>query len=163
MSYSTAGAEKFTMIEDLPDLDDIEGPPPHQRAVNRGQIRSSRYPGASMLPNGQEDKFGKFIRHGHLVPQESGMSHHDFPPMNNPPLHTYAPPSLEESSYEKPKQNIITHAMPDNTPSCLSVAEHIANCPICSKFYNDDKTIYIIAIVVLVVICILLLKKVLDQ
>ena len=38
MSYSTAGTQKFTMIDDLPDLDDLEGPPPHQRAVNQGQI-----------------------------------------------------------------------------------------------------------------------------
>ena len=52
--------------------------------------------------------------------------------------------------------------MPDGTPSCLDVAEHIANCPICSKFYSTDKTIYIIAIVILSIICILLLKKVLD-
>jgi hypothetical protein len=52
--------------------------------------------------------------------------------------------------------------MPDNTPSCLDIAEHVVNCPICSKFYNDDKTIYIIAIIVLAVICLLLLKKILS-
>jgi hypothetical protein len=52
--------------------------------------------------------------------------------------------------------------LPHNSPSCIDIAEHIANCPICSKFYNTDKSIYIIAIIVLVILCILLLKKVLD-
>ena len=52
--------------------------------------------------------------------------------------------------------------MPFGSPSCLDVAEHISKCPICSKFYNTDKTIYIIAIITLAIICILLLKKVLD-
>lgn len=171
MSYSTAGTQKFTMIDDLPDLDDLEGPPPHQRAVNQGQIRSSRYPGADMLPNGQEDKFGKFIRQGHTMPHEAGMSqmHGPPPPIHGPPppMHGHPMPAqmapIVHESYEKPEDEAKKYAMPDNTPSCLAVAEHIANCPICSKFYNDDKSIYIIAIVVLAVICILLLKKVLDR
>ena len=162
MSYSTASAQKFTMIDDLPDLDDLEGPPPHQRAVNRGQIRTSRYPGASMLPNGQEDKFAKFIRQAHPMPNEAGMSNRGHPPMSQHPLPPHAAPALEEA-YEKPEEDTKRYAMPENTPSCLNVAEHIANCPICSKFYNDDKSIYIIAIVVLAVICVLLLKKVLDH
>ena len=47
-------------------------------------------------------------------------------------------------------------------PSCLEVAEHIKDCPICSKLYNNDNTVYIIVIVILSIICILLLKRVLD-
>ncbi len=50
----------------------------------------------------------------------------------------------------------------NNSPSCLEIADHIPNCPICSKLYESDKTIYLIAIVVLAMICIILLKKVLD-
>lgn len=168
MSYSTAGKQKFTLIDDLPDLDDLEGPPPHQRAINQGQIKSSRYPGADMLPNGQEDKFGKFIRQPHLMPQQAGMSqinngHLPIPMHQNIPSHMNAAPIIQESYTKAQEDEIKTYSMPDNTPSCLAVAEHIANCPICSKFYNDDKSIYIIAIVVLCVICILLLKKVLDR
>ena len=158
MSYSTASAQKFTMIDDLPDLDDLEGPPPHQRAVNKGQIRGSRYPGAAMLPNGQEDKFAKFIRQTHSMPNQAGMSTRGHYPQAGPP-----PPPVLEEAYEKPEEDTKRYAMPENTPSCLNVAEHIANCPICSKFYNDDKSIYIIAIIVLAVICVLLLKKVLDR
>jgi len=47
--------------------------------------------------------------------------------------------------------------------SCIDIANHQMSCPVCSKLYNNDKTSYIIAIVLLVVICIILLKKVLDK
>ncbi len=160
MSYSTANTQKFTMIDDLPNLDDLEGPAPHQRAITQRQIKEPRYPGAMMLPNGQEDKFGKFIRSNHQMPNEAGMAH--IPPMNRPELPPHALP-MNDESYEKPQEDIKRYSMPKGTPSCLDVAEHIANCPICSKFYNDDKSIYIIAIIVLAVICILLLKKILDR
>ena len=46
--------------------------------------------------------------------------------------------------------------------NCLAIADHIASCPICSKFYNNDKTIYIIAIAVLLIVCLILTKKVLE-
>lgn len=47
-------------------------------------------------------------------------------------------------------------------PNCVDLAEHAANCKVCAKLYHNDKTIYIIAIIVLVIICILLLKRILD-
>ena len=166
MSYRTSATQNYTMIDDLPDLDDLEGPPPHQRAVRTKQIRRSQYPGAEMLPNGQANKFGKFIRHPHPMPREAGMSVRDHYTGAN----TEADPSFRqhvpmvEESYQKSEENdLTTYAMPSGSPSCLNVAEHVANCPICSKFYNDDRTIYIIAIIVLAVMCALLLKKVLDS
>jgi hypothetical protein len=85
--------------------------------------------------------------------------------------------NIDNNSYQKEMHNMIKESqvdsnvveehfkpfnMPFGSPSCLDVAEHISKCPICSKFYNTDKTIYIIAIITLVIICILLLKKVLD-
>ena len=159
MSYSTAGAQKFTLIDELPELDDLEGPQPFQPAVKQHH-RSQSYPGATMLPNGQEDKFGKFIRKNHAMPNEAGMSARSLQAAADPgnpeaPLELYEEPV-------KPTEEAKRYVMPENSPSCLTVAEHMVNCPICSKFYNDDKTIYIIAIVVLAVISILLLKKVLN-
>ena len=46
--------------------------------------------------------------------------------------------------------------------TCQQVLKHISNCPICSKFYNNDRTVYIIIIVILIIISLLLFKKVLD-
>ena len=72
-------------------------------------------------------------------------------------MEEYEVPKKDENEARDKK-----YKMPNNSPSCLEVAEHIANCPICSKFYNSDKTPYIIAIVILLIVCILLIKKVLD-
>lgn len=53
--------------------------------------------------------------------------------------------------------------MPDLVVTCPMIFEHIKNCPICSKFYNSDKTMYVIAIVLLSIVCIILLKRVLEK
>ena len=49
MSYSTANTQKFTLIDDLPDLDDLEG----------------------YSNNKQDDKYSKFIRKSHSFSQLS--------------------------------------------------------------------------------------------
>ena len=46
--------------------------------------------------------------------------------------------------------------------SCQRVVEHVRNCPICSKFYNNDNTVYIIIIIVLIILCLLMAKKILQ-
>ena len=145
MSYSTANTQKFTLIDNLPDLDDLEG----------------------YSNNKQDDKYSKFIRQSHSSPQQSGMVSNNInqhmgqspmgqSPMEQSPMEQYMrhQPSMEQFE-NKSSHNI-------NSISCLEIAEHVSNCPICSKFYKNDNTIYIIAIVVLLIICILLLKKCLD-
>lgn len=47
--------------------------------------------------------------------------------------------------------------------SCLEISRHVTNCPICSKFYENDKSSYVIFIVILIVIIIILFKKVLER
>ena len=79
-------------------------------------------------------------------PQQSGMTENNI-------NHQH----IIEQFQDKPSHNISA-----NSPSCLEIADHVSNCPICSRFYKNDNTIYIIAIVVLLIICILLLKKCLD-
>jgi hypothetical protein len=61
--------------------------------------------------------------------------------------------NVKIESYEKPKDKNIT---------CVDVANHASSCNVCSRLYNNDKTIFIIAIVLLSIICIILLKKVLE-
>lgn len=46
--------------------------------------------------------------------------------------------------------------------NCVDVANHISSCPICSKLYNNDKSMYIIVIIILSILVILLLKRVLE-
>lgn len=51
----------------------------------------------------------------------------------------------------------------DEELSCMTIANHIKECPICSKFYNCDNSIYIVSIVLLIFICIILLKKIIEK
>ena len=46
--------------------------------------------------------------------------------------------------------------------SCIQVCEHVNNCPVCSKIFNNDKTIYIILIILLSITTLICLKKVLN-
>ena len=46
---------------------------------------------------------------------------------------------------------------------CIDVARHIKHCPICIKFYDNDRSLYIIIIIILAIICIILLKKLLEN
>lgn len=48
-------------------------------------------------------------------------------------------------------------------PSCLEIAQHIQKCPLCSKFYDNDRSMYWAAIVLLALACLYLLKQVLHQ
>jgi len=47
--------------------------------------------------------------------------------------------------------------------TCPDVFEHVSKCPICSKIYNQDKTIYILFIIVLSVIILILLKQLFNK
>lgn len=49
-----------------------------------------------------------------------------------------------------------------NFVSCIDFANHQMSCPICSKMYRNDHTVYIITIITLIVICIILVKKLLN-
>jgi len=161
MSYKNA-----TPIDMLPELEDLER---EQRyGVNFGEsvkyqpgisggsyATNATYPGAAMVPTGEAERIGRFIRGGHTTPIEAGM----LPNQVQPDINM----TNKYGTYiEKEETSIRKYNLPADSPSCINVAEHISLCPICSKFYNNDKTVYIIAIVVLSVICILLMKKVLD-
>lgn len=148
--------QNVTPLEMLPDLEDLE---------------KNEYSLMNVLPPGETEKFARYIRNNQHngIAKQSGMA----PNIHSGKQRQYHDNHYNDHQYNDKKENydynhiqqedgIKTFNMPSGTPSCLDVAEHIANCPICSKFYNTDKTIYIIAIVILSIICILLLKKVLN-
>lgn len=126
-----------TYIDDLPELDEIETQ--GGGGMDQGGLPEQYH----QVPS----KYQKFIRHSHNTPLESGMAPPGYPVPNE---------QMMEEEGPHPAQ-LLRH-----TPTCLEIAEHVSMCPICSRFYNNDKTIYIIAIIMLSIICILLLKRVLD-
>ena len=155
MKYSNI-EQNVTPLEMLPELEDLE---------------KNDYSSMNVLPPGEAEKFARYIRGNQHngIAKQSGMTPnlHSVQPRHQHQNHHHQYTDKKENyNYhiqpEQQEDGIKTFNMPSGTPSCLDVAEHIANCPICSKFYNTDKTIYIIAIVILSIICILLLKKVLN-
>ena len=132
-----------TMINDLPDLEDLDG-------VTNRPVRME--PHIMSRPEPHDEKFQKYIRGSHQMMPSSGM-HREEMMMNAPP--------------PQPHPEIMMKEAPQSVPlhmgyNCIDIARHIQDCPICSKFYNNDKTVYVIVIVVLAIICLLLLKKVLN-
>ena len=48
--------------------------------------------------------------------------------------------------------------------NCVSVANHIASCPVCSRIHNEDqKNMYLCIITILVIVVIVLIKKIMDD
>jgi len=96
--------------------------------------------------NSPLQEHNKYIRNPHQLSAEAGMA-----PMNAPV--TNSPHPQHYPIYDMPNHMLI---------SCIDIAKHIQECPVCSKFYQSDKSAYIIIIVILAVACLLLLKKVLN-
>lgn len=159
--YDQPNKTNVTYIKDLPDLEDLEshggmhgsmqyGPPGmnnQQNMMGIGEHVPFQHRGP---PGGIPAKFQKFIRTPMgSPPPESGMS----------PYHA---PSPQQEFFTPPQQDETPMRPAADSPSCLTIADHVGNCPICSKFYKNDTTVYIIAIVILAIICILLLKRVLN-
>lgn len=161
---------RHTAIEDLPELEDLETrhrvAPMDPMIVDRPDINNT-------------ERYQKFIRtDSHATPQ-SGMHAEHFTNQNNLGFHGgynsegYGNPGggtmyatlQPKEMYAPPEQRVM--APPPSQPdplsyNCIDIARHIENCPICSKFYSNDKTVYVIAIVVLAIVCLLLLKRVLN-
>ena len=60
---------------------------------------------------------------------------------------------------------ITTQAVPapNGGVNCPSVMMHINSCPLCNKLYNPDRTLYILLIVIIAVVCLVLMKRVMDK
>ena len=96
----------------------------------------------------------KFIRKQMPNPsQQSGMSGSS-PKLNVP--QPPPPPDFYQDVYDQQINKLPV------TLYCLDVHSHIQTCPICSRFFKHDNSLYIIAIIVLSIICIILFKKILN-
>jgi hypothetical protein len=153
----------YTRIEDLPDLD-------------AGNNQNFDAVGAGGDDEYRQRDINKFIRNNNrMIPSGAGMGREGppglmgGPPMGGPPMKMMKSQEMmeqpvmdiREMRYVPPAQH--SHERPDPMSlNCVDVAMHIQECPICSKFYNGDKSLYVIVIVILAIICLLLLKRVLN-
>ena len=62
-----------------------------------------------------------------------------------------------QENYEKKMTNVEKYSN-----HCIDVAEHTANCVVCSKLYANNNTIFILIIVFLALVNLLLLKRILE-
>lgn len=118
---------------------------------NRNQ-KQAMYKSMDILTPEYTDKLDRHIRTNFTPPHESGMVS-----ISTTPIDDILNPKEPVSEKE-----IIKFTQFDGL-NCIEIANHVANCPICSRFYNTDKTAYIIAIIILALICLVLLKKVLES
>jgi hypothetical protein len=139
----------YTRIEDLPDIgSDNDGSAIGESPDTHKYIRNNRpmFPGSGMGREGGVPQGG----YGRPPP---GSQY----PQLQPPQESIEQPVMDVR--EMPSQPIRPDPMSFN---CPDIAMHIQMCPICSKFYNGDKSLYIIVIVILAIVCLLLLKRVLN-
>lgn len=60
------------------------------------------------------------------------------------------------------ENQVQEHFQPTDNLNCRDVSKHISNCPVCSKLYKNDKTMYWIVISILVILCIIMFNKILE-
>jgi len=156
-----------TMIDDLPYLEDLE--------------RESFING---VPPAELKQISKFIRNtAYNPPYESGMNSSNMSQQQMimlPQQQQQPQPQQQQQQFQGPSQIIEQNV--DQIPlqpvdpnfrfqqqmhrilslSCVDVAEHTANCIVCSKLYNTDTSLYIIVISILLLVSAFLFKKVLD-
>lgn len=164
-----------TMLSDLPSLDDIQGD--NHIPMGRGNAPSAR----DMAP----ESAMKFVRQNYVPPSESGMgksregysSYGSYGNSKQPGNYAQGQydqwnngeyQSIEGFNHQpfRPSNGEILEGYLHDSQSvpgnCVDTSYHVKNCPICSQLYRNDKGIYIISIVILIIICIILLKKVLN-
>lgn len=161
-----------TFIDELPSISDIDD--------------GNMYP---MIPPSESNKIKRMIRnHDHNIPIESGMntkSHQIFQDEEmqrkmfedeqQRQFHEQQMRLQEQQQREQQQEHYNNndndnrkkkkkhHHHFDDDLSCISVAEHTTNCMVCSKLYNDDRSIYSGVIIVLLIISLILLKKVVEK
>jgi len=125
-----------TMIDNLPQLEEVEG---------------DKFIGEHLPPD-MINKYGKTIR-------QKYNGYATFQTMNQAPSMQQPQPQNNEPPRENRSEAHFVHPF---SFSCIDVSNHVKECPICCRFYHSDNTLYIILIVILSIICLLLLKRVLN-
>ncbi len=147
--------KNVTYIGDLMDLDEMHG---ESEGMQNPQ-RQMPPPGMQGVPPGQPNPYEKVIRQTSREMYQGGFPGEGFD------MRTQGPPeyghALDSQMWPVHGES-FGHHRPEF--SCLEIIEHVKGCPLCSKFYSSDsKTVYIIIIVVLAIVCLLLLKRVLEM
>ena len=148
--------KQVTMIDDLMDL---EAQPPSMMHPNQ----------SSNIQMDPDTSFTqKFIRsqsNGNGMGKLDEVQRQIVPYQQKQPF----PPQVRQEIIETPPEMKIPHYTPQGyNPSirlhCVDIVNHIKDCPVCQKLYNNnEKNIYILVIVILLIIIALLVKKLIEK
>lgn len=159
------------MINELPDLNDLDtggGMGQPNQSMSRGV--PGGVPGGmsqqshigELVPPGMVDSARKHIRStGKPFMNESGMTPYN-PPNHYRSYENYGDSPSAPNGYYSDRSAHHYHSQPIPSLHCIEIANHIAECPVCKKIYNCNTTIYIAIIIALAIVCLLLLKRVLN-
>jgi hypothetical protein len=167
---------KVTMLDQLPELEELEGDSQYVSQRNNENYHSI---GLDMIPNQVADKYKKNIRDSFTPRPESGMvmydrnnnsnegyqemtEHYESVPVHHAPINEgYGMNNRGNRRQSQINNDAMIEPMHrEMYINCIDFANHVKGCPICSKLYNTDKTLYVITIICLVLICLYLLKKI---
>ena len=178
IKFITNNKMNRTYIEELPFLEDVISS--DQQILNGG---------LSMIPSSESGKIKRFIRNNEYnLPSEAGMNTKQ-QQMNEEQELVRQQQMYEEQQrqlqmqqrqqerqeqelqivaseeYENKRKSKKKHQQQkyESDCDCISVADHAANCIVCSRLYNNDKSLYLAIIGVLIVICVILMKKVVEK
>ena len=175
--------KNVTFIDDLFDADN--GMSPNGMSPN-GMSPNGMSPNG-MPPNGNDymmkgnierDEFRNQINSKHIRSNDRDYNFalnggHEMPPPPPPSqpiyenyhqrsffpfdLDTFQQPRYSQQQFQPVQERYVEEI------SCMTVANHIKDCPICSKFYNCDNSMYIVCIALLIIVCIILLKRIIEK
>jgi len=148
--------KNVTYIQDLQDVGNIEHfnnkqedlPKPHQRA-----IRATRY-------NNPYDEMNRSRGQMNQMFRENFSNASNTPFVGGTKSYRDSDIKMSPAPIQMPEKEIDHNFKNDIT--CLDICNHIKDCPLCSQFYDNDKTIYIIIIVMLCILNLIFLKKILN-
>ena len=141
--------KNVTFIDDLFDVSSIQSP----TFIEEG--------------NRERDEYNTQIQSKHIRKYKdnsygmNGGMQNDFFPLPPPQMYqqmVQPQQMIQPQQLYQPQQHILPEEI-----SCLTISNHIKNCPICSKFYNSDYSIYIVCIILLIIVCALLVKKLIEK
>jgi hypothetical protein len=106
--------------------------------------------------------------YGQTNPIHHHPSHPDHP--SHPSHHHTSHPSHHHPSHPSHHHpshpSHPSHHHPTSDPmsiTCLTIARHVENCPVCGKLYDTDKTLHLLIIFGLCLICFFLVKNLLKS
>ena len=166
--------KNVTFIDDLFDADAVTSGGGNDDYISKGNQERDAFSGQIRNRHIRaHEKDHSYAMNGGNIPPTHAMNHnmnHHSMGMNQvrEDFTTFVDPEYQYAQFfQQPSQQMPSYlrkqTFEEPEISCMRIATHIRDCPICSKFYNCDNSMYIVCIVLLAIICIILLKRIIDK